>query len=153
MYFVCCLEVQGIFTEFPDQTRLAIESSHNDAKICSSLCPSKFPNSTTIHKEWAKEIARDCAAPEKVGLLIAAVVILGVLVVILSAAACCTAEFVKTRRQLAELVEEGRQRRERGRVSSEYEMVSVDDAENSRGHEGGDKSRQQVVNASEMDDE
>ena len=165
LYFVCCLETQvrasavigtsavislnthlphhaqAIFTEFPDVTKLAIEAAHNDAKICQSLCPSKFPNATLIHKEWAREIAKDCAMPEKVGLLVAAVVILGTLVIILGAAACCTSEFMKTRRQLAELLEEGRKRRER---NNQYEMVNLDDgAEPTRGRGGGG----QVVSA------
>ena len=130
LYFVCCLEMQGIFTEFPDQTRLAIESSHNDAKLCTLLCPTKFPNTTSMHKEWAKELAKDCAMPEKMGLLIAAVVILGIFVVVLGAAACCTAEFMKTRKQLAELVEEGKRNRHRNR---EYEMVSVNESDSQHG--------------------
>ena len=146
LYFVCCLETQGIFTEFPDQTRLAIESSHNDAKLCALLCPTKFPNSTSMHKEWAKELAKDCAMPEKIGLLIAAVVILGILVVILGAAACCTAEFMKTRQQLAELVEEGKRNRRRNR---EYEMVNVNDSEH--GTDNAD-NRSKVVQANDDDE-
>jgi hypothetical protein len=105
------------------------------------LCPSKFPNTTLIHREWAREIAKDCAMPEKVGLLVAAVVILGTLVIILGAAACCTAEFMKTRRQLAELLEEGRQRRQR---NSQYEMVNLDDGAEPAGRGGGGR---QVVSA------
>ena len=146
LYFVCCLETQGIFTEFPDQTIRAIESSHNDAKLCASLCPTKFPNTTSMHKEWAKELAKDCAMPEKVGLLIAAVVILGILSVVLGAAACCTAEFMKTRKQLAELLEEGKRNRNRNR---EYEMVSVNESDSQHGMDDRHNNNSKVVQAND----
>lgn len=42
LYFVCCLEIDGIFTDYPDQTRLAVELSYVNPTICADICPTKF---------------------------------------------------------------------------------------------------------------
>ena len=42
LFFVCCLEVDGIFTDYTDRTRQAVELAFVDPTRCADICPSKF---------------------------------------------------------------------------------------------------------------
>ena len=47
LYFLCCLEVSGIFTDYTDRTSQLAELTLRDPFVCRSICPSKlFPRST-----------------------------------------------------------------------------------------------------------
>ena len=62
LFFVCCLNVHGIFTDYTDRTKAAVDLTFHNPQICSDICPSKFsssllqiPSSTThsrIFEKW-----------------------------------------------------------------------------------------------------
>lgn len=42
LFFVCCLNVHGIFTDYTDRTKTAVDLTSHNPHICSDICPSKF---------------------------------------------------------------------------------------------------------------
>jgi glycerophosphoryl diester phosphodiesterase len=42
LFFICCLGVDGIFTDYTDRTRVAVELTYHDPSICKTICPEKF---------------------------------------------------------------------------------------------------------------
>lgn len=43
LFFVCCLEIDGIFTDYVDRTRVAVAQTSANPFICANICPEKFP--------------------------------------------------------------------------------------------------------------
>jgi hypothetical protein len=41
-YLICCLEVDGLFTDFPDETYQISVLTFKNPSICSDICPPKF---------------------------------------------------------------------------------------------------------------
>ena len=41
-FFTCCLNIDGIFSDYSDRTRQAVEATYRDPNICADICPSKF---------------------------------------------------------------------------------------------------------------
>lgn len=42
LFFICCLEFDGIFTDYTDRTKLAVELTYHNPSICENICPEKF---------------------------------------------------------------------------------------------------------------
>jgi glycerophosphoryl diester phosphodiesterase len=42
LFFVCCLEIDGIFTDYADRTRVAVAQTSANPLICANICPEKF---------------------------------------------------------------------------------------------------------------
>ena len=47
IYFLCCLEVSGIFTDYTDRTSQIAELTLRDPSLCINICPTKFNLSVT----------------------------------------------------------------------------------------------------------
>lgn len=54
LFFICCLDIDGIFTDYTDRTKTIVELTHFNPLICSDICPSKFLNNTTPYKQILK---------------------------------------------------------------------------------------------------
>ena len=61
LFFVCCLEVDGIFTDYTDRTLLAVMQTSANPFICASICPEKFPSATADPYDLTSPIAFVCA--------------------------------------------------------------------------------------------
>lgn len=61
LFFVCCLEIDGIFTDYADRTRIAVAQTSANPFICADICPEKFPLLTAEPYDMTVQLAVFCA--------------------------------------------------------------------------------------------
>jgi len=55
LFFLCCLRVDGIFTEFPDRTRQYMSQALKDPSVCASRCPEPLYKGKMTTELWGSK--------------------------------------------------------------------------------------------------